>query len=78
MAGFGAVLTAVYLLTLVRRVCQGGDDPPAHPPAVLGDVTVVEAVAWAPLVLLIVVLGVWPGLLLEATNASVGLLVGAR
>ncbi len=78
LAGFGAVLTAVYLLTLVRHVCQGGDDPPARTPGVIADVTVVEAVAWAPLVLLIVILGVWPGLLLEATDASVGLLVGAR
>jgi NADH-quinone oxidoreductase subunit M len=74
IAGVGTVLTALYLLQMVRRVCQAGP-PPAARPVILGDVTAVEATAWAPLIALTVLLGVWPGLLLELTNPAVGFMV---
>jgi NADH-quinone oxidoreductase subunit M len=75
VAGVGAVLTAVYLLVMVRRVCWPGDAPAARP-VVLGDVTAVEAVTWLPLAALVLVLGLWPGLVLEVTDPAVGLLLG--
>jgi NADH-quinone oxidoreductase subunit M len=59
----GIVLTAAYLLIVVRRVCQGEDVIGPRLP-VLGDVTRHEAASWAPLVVLIVLLGLWPGLVL--------------
>jgi NADH-quinone oxidoreductase subunit M len=73
IAGVGAVLTTLYLVQMVRRVCQAGPAPAARP-VLLGDVTAVEAAAWVPLVALTVLLGVWPGLLLELTNPAVGLI----
>jgi len=63
----GLVLTALYLLATVRRVCQGEDTIGPRLP-VLGDVTRHETVTWAPLVVLIVLLGVWPGLVLTLVD----------
>jgi NADH-quinone oxidoreductase subunit M len=76
IAGAGAVLTALYLLQMVRRVCQAGPEPAARP-VILGDVTAIEATAWMPLVALTVLLGVWPGLLLELTDPAVGFIFAA-
>jgi len=77
IAGVGAVLTTLYFLVMVRRVCQPGDEPPPVKPVLLGDVTALEATAWVPLAALTVVLGLWPGLLLELTDPAVGRLFGA-
>lgn len=67
VALIGIVLTALYLLVVVRKVCQGADTiGPSLP--VLGDVTRHEAVSWAPLVLLTVLLGLWPGLVLTLVD----------
>jgi NADH-quinone oxidoreductase subunit M len=63
VALIGVVLTAAYLLITVRRVCQGADEIGSRLP-VLGDVTRHEAFSWAPLIALIFVLGLWPGLVL--------------
>ncbi len=81
VAGVGAVLTAGYLLLLVRRICQGTDTigprlvATGHGSA-LRDVTTVEVWSWAPLVALILVLGLWPGTLLVVTEPAVAVLVG--
>jgi NADH-quinone oxidoreductase subunit M len=75
VAGIGAVLTAAYLLMVVRRVCQGRDEIGARLP-VLGDVTVHEVTAWSPLVALTLLLGVWPGLVLAVTDPAVQALLG--
>lgn len=64
IAGLGTVLTAAYFLRLVRNLCQG--DPAESPSAAFAvDVSRIELVTWAPLVALTVLLGVWPGLLLD-------------
>ncbi|MET9019887.1 NADH-quinone oxidoreductase subunit M [Actinopolymorpha sp. NPDC004070] len=75
LAGLGAVLTAAYFLVLVRRMCQGTD---TIGPSLLSvrDVTAVEVVAWAPLVALTVVLGLYPGAVLTVTDPAVRFLVG--
>lgn len=75
IAAVGAVLTAVYLLVMVRRVCQPGDAP-AERPVLLGDVTRVEATAWLPLAALTVLLGLWPELVLGLTDPAVVTLLG--
>jgi NADH-quinone oxidoreductase subunit M len=63
----GVVLTAAYLLTMVRRICQGADVIGPKLP-ILGDVTRHEAASWGPLVALIVLLGLWPGLVLQLVD----------
>ena len=72
-AALGTVLTAYYLLRMVRRVDQGdGSGPP------VADVTALEAVAWLPLAVLVVVLGVLPTILLGWSVAPVELLLSVR
>jgi NADH-quinone oxidoreductase subunit M len=74
LAGLGTVLTAAYLLQAVRRVCQGPVDA-VRARVGTPDVRPVEALTWGPLVLFVVLLGVWPGLLLGLTNPAVGVLL---
>ncbi|MEY9874348.1 NADH-quinone oxidoreductase subunit M [Streptacidiphilus sp. MAP12-33] len=79
LAGLGTLLTAAYLLSVVRRVCMG--DPSAESPATakapaLADVRGYEAAAWTPLVVLTVVAGLWPALLLGLTTPAVKALLG--
>lgn len=76
LAGVGAVLTAAYLLQTVRRVCQGPIADAAPRRSSLKDVSSIEALAWSPLVVLVVLLGVWPGLLLGLTDPAVATLLG--
>ncbi|KPI32926.1 proton-translocating NADH-quinone oxidoreductase, chain M [Actinobacteria bacterium OV450] len=70
---FGTLLTAAYLLIVVRRVCMG--DPKARPgsgPALeLADVHRYEFAAWTPLVALTVLAGLWPAVLLGLTDPAV-------
>jgi NADH-quinone oxidoreductase subunit M len=64
IAGLGTVLTAAYFLRLVRNLCQG--DPAESPASAFAvDLSRIEFLAWAPLIALTVLLGVWPGLLLD-------------
>jgi NADH-quinone oxidoreductase subunit M len=91
VAALGIILTSAYFLALMRSMLQGGpprpvteveaasveviaETVPATPP--LADVRGSEWLAWAPLLLLTVVLGVAPGLLLtpvaEATTSFLG------
>jgi NADH-quinone oxidoreductase subunit M len=65
VAGVGAVLTTVYFVVAIRRVCQGVTDREA-----IADVGGDEWVAWAPLVLTTVALGVLPWLLLTGNDAA--------
>ncbi|MEU2384085.1 NADH-quinone oxidoreductase subunit M [Streptomyces sp. NPDC012461] len=68
IGAFGTLLTAAYLLVVVRRVCMGaapGDTPK------LTDVRGYEFAAWTPLVVLTVVAGLWPGALLGLTDPAV-------
>ncbi|MFE2440906.1 complex I subunit 4 family protein [Streptomyces melanosporofaciens] len=76
LAGFGTLLTAAYMLIVVRRVCMG--DHPIEPrvgteperPA-LADVHGHEFAAWSPLVVLTVLAGLWPAALLGLTDPAV-------
>jgi NADH-quinone oxidoreductase subunit M len=64
IAGIGTVLTAAYFLRLIRNLCQG--DPAEHPAAPFAmDLSRIELITWAPLILLTVFLGVWPWFLLQ-------------
>lgn len=67
IAVIGAVLTALYLLVTVRRVCQGEDSIGPRLPAVV-DVTRHEVATWGPLIGLTVLLGLWPGLVLTLVD----------
>ncbi|MCP9210107.1 complex I subunit 4 family protein [Streptomyces sp. NEAU-Y11] len=86
LAGFGTLLTAAYMLIVVRRVCMG-DHPaepgqhPAEPGArpALADVRGHEAAAWSPLVALTVLTGLWPAALLGLSDPAVQqLLAGGK
>nr|WP_042196021.1 NADH-quinone oxidoreductase subunit M [Kibdelosporangium sp. MJ126-NF4]CEL22358.1 NADH-ubiquinone oxidoreductase chain M [Kibdelosporangium sp. MJ126-NF4]CTQ89213.1 NADH-ubiquinone oxidoreductase chain M (EC 1.6.5.3) [Kibdelosporangium sp. MJ126-NF4] len=72
VAGIGAVLTAAYFLVMLRRVVQG---VATRQPGV-ADITRIEYAAWTPLVALMFVVGLWPGLLLAPTAGAVGFYLG--
>ncbi len=75
LAAIGTVLAAGYLLWMYQRVAFG---VPKEEFADLSvhDVTPVEWIAWTPMLLLIVVLGVYPQLLFGITNGAVTRLFG--
>ncbi len=67
-ATLSVVLSAAYLLWTLKRVAYG---PLAHPEqAAFPDLDARELAATVPLVALIVVLGVWPGPLVDALRPS--------
>ncbi|GHJ46195.1 NADH-quinone oxidoreductase subunit M [Catellatospora sp. TT07R-123] len=68
LAAIGGALTAAYLLRLLRRVSHG---PAAPALAGAAEVHVPEVLAWAPLVLLALLIGVLPGLVLTASAGAV-------
>ncbi|WP_433724774.1 complex I subunit 4 family protein [Actinoplanes sp. CA-051413] len=74
LAAIGGALTAAYFLRLLRRVTHG----PASP-AVAGfaGITRPEWLAWSPLVLLALAIGLVPALVLAATADPVAALTGA-
>ncbi|MEU3352702.1 NADH-quinone oxidoreductase subunit M [Streptomyces sp. NPDC037389] len=86
LAGLGTLLTAAYLLVVVRRVCMGGEVDPAAERAgempdgpALPDVRRHEFAAWSPLVALTVLAGLWPAALLGLTDPAVQqLLAGGK
>ncbi len=69
LGGLGTLLTAAYLLIVVRRVCMGGPRPAGDPE--LADVQAYELAAWTPLVALTVLAGLWPAVLLGLTDPAV-------
>jgi NADH-quinone oxidoreductase subunit M len=77
IAAFGTLLTAAYLLTVVRRVCMGDRDTAEARP-VLADVRGYEFAAWTPLAALTVVAGLWPAVLLGLTEPAVRTLLGGN
>jgi len=70
IAGVGTVLTALYFLAMLRRVTFGlvadrwRDQP-------LRDVLATDLLAWVPLTVLAVAIGVWPRLILGVSDAAV-------
>ena len=71
IAVLGIVVTAALFLLAYQRVFLG--EPRA--PGLTGDVTVVEASAIAPLVLLTVVIGVFPRFLLDVIEPAAATVV---
>jgi len=74
-AASGVVLSAVYALTVYRRVIFGDLTNPSL--ALIVDLGAREALIFAPLVLATLVLGFAPGLVFDLTGASVGHLADA-
>jgi NADH-quinone oxidoreductase subunit M len=70
VGGIGTLLTAGYFLWMLQRV-NFGRLPDRWDSASLSDVLVAEYVAWTPLILLTVALGLVPGLLLGVTDPAV-------
>lgn len=68
IGAFGTLLTAAYMLVVVRRVCMGGAEREVPR---LADVRGYEFAAWTPLVALTVVAGLWPRALLGLTDPAV-------
>jgi NADH-quinone oxidoreductase subunit M len=73
IAALGLVLTATYLLVVVRRVCMGPAATQAEEPVT--EITAVETATWTPLVLLTLAAGLWPAMLLGITNPAVRVLM---
>jgi NADH-quinone oxidoreductase subunit M len=74
LAAVGGALTAAYFLRLLRRVTHGPATKAVRAvrPAIAG----AEWLAWAPLVLLVLALGLVPALVLAATSTPVQALTG--
>jgi NADH-quinone oxidoreductase subunit M len=68
IAASGVVLAAIYLLWAFERVFTGVPDKPEN--QALKDVNGREIALMAPLVVLILLLGLYPQVLLEKTEAS--------
>ncbi|SFE77341.1 NADH dehydrogenase subunit M [Actinacidiphila alni] len=77
VAAFGTLLTAAYLLVVVRRVCMGDRGTVDAQPA-LADVRGYEFAAWTPLAALTVLAGLWPAVLLGLTDPAVHTLLGGN
>jgi NADH-quinone oxidoreductase subunit M len=76
LAGIGVVLTTTYLVMVVRRVAQGTSFQAWKDAVLLRDATTHELAVWSPVVALVVVFGLWPGFLLDATTPVVHRLLG--
>ncbi|MCW2903930.1 MAG: proton-translocating NADH-quinone oxidoreductase, chain [Streptosporangiaceae bacterium] len=73
LGGIGAALTAAYFLRMLAKLTHGR---PKDEHRVVAALTPYEYAAWAPLIALTVLVGLWPKLLLELTNAPVRALLG--
>ena len=73
-AATGVIFSAVYALTLYRRVMFGTITNPAL--AAISDLDWREVAIFTPLIVATLVLGVQPGLIFNITQSSVDLLVG--
>jgi len=76
VAGVGVVLTTTYFVKVLRRVAQGTSFQAWTEAVLLRDASSHELAVWSPVVLLVVVLGLWPGWLLDATTPVVQQLLG--
>ena len=70
IAAIGTVLAAGYLLLMLQRVAFG-QPKPEFENAHIHDVHVPEWIAWTPLLVLIVVLGIYPDILFSLTDGAV-------
>ncbi|MEV4705984.1 NADH-quinone oxidoreductase subunit M [Actinoplanes sp. NPDC049316] len=74
VAAIGGALTAAYFMRLLRRVTHG---PATEAVTGFPAITRPEWIAWAPLVLLALAVGLVPALVLAATSDPVAALTGA-
>ena len=70
IAAIGTIFAAGYLLWLLQRVAFGTptdefEDEHIH------DMHLTEYIAWAPMIVLIVVLGIYPNLIFDMTDEAV-------
>jgi NADH-quinone oxidoreductase subunit M len=75
VAAIGTVLTAGYLLWMLQRVAQG-PIPEQWAGKKFTDINVTEYVAWTPLIIFTVALGIFPGIIMNVTNASMPAILG--
>jgi NADH-quinone oxidoreductase subunit M len=61
---------------VLRRVAQGTSFQAWRDAVLMRDASPHELLVWAPVVALVVVLGLWPGWLLEASDPVVRVLLG--
>jgi NADH-quinone oxidoreductase subunit M len=71
VAAIGTVFAAGYLLWLFSRVAFGRPTDEFADDAHIVDVQPTEWLAWAPMLVLIVVLGVFPNLIFHVTDPPV-------
>jgi len=69
VAAIGTVLAAGYLLWMLQRVAFGKPKPEFEATHI-HDVHASEWIAWTPILVLIVVLGIFPGLLFSITDGA--------
>jgi NADH-quinone oxidoreductase subunit M len=79
VAGVGMVLTAAYLLLVVRRVCMGTAIDPANDALCEKDrdLSGRELVSWLPLAGLTLLAGLWPAVVLAVADPAVHNVLGA-
>ena len=70
LAGVGTILTTVYFLAMLRRVDFGLTSERWRDVAVR-DVALADVVAWTPLIVLAVAIGLWPRIVLDVGQAAV-------
>jgi NADH-quinone oxidoreductase subunit M len=70
IAAIGTVLAAAYLLWLLQRVAFGTPTPEFEKQHI-HDMHLTDYIAWAPFIIMIVVLGVYPNLLFKITDGAV-------
>jgi NADH-quinone oxidoreductase subunit M len=75
--GIGTILTAGYFLWLLQRVNLGSVPDRFEGDAHVFDVQPLEWYAWAPLLVLILVAGLYPKIVLGVTDGAVQTLLGA-
>ncbi len=73
-AAVGTVLTAAYFLWLLQRI-NLGLPPRSWADRALTDVVAVEWVAWLPLLVIILAMGIWPRLVFGVQNGAVDTLM---
>ncbi|MEO3785700.1 NADH-quinone oxidoreductase subunit M [Actinocorallia sp. B10E7] len=73
VAAVGAVLTAAYFLRLLAKITHGRSGAGSA----VADAHPVEWASWVPLIVLVVLVGLWPKVLLALTDGPVRALIGA-
>jgi NADH-quinone oxidoreductase subunit M len=77
IAALGTVLAAGYLLWLFQRTSFGNPSEEFEADPAIEDVKTIEWFAWAPMLILIVVLGFFPAIIMSVTNPAVEALTAA-